>query len=430
MSFHQGAKAILTSELCTRTASAPIVEGRSNVQKKNYQGLYLVLALAVVQLLLSGCDADKPPPAALMEVPFITTATQNVNVPLDVIGETIGSTDVTIRARVDGFLDGMHFKEGTFVDKGTLLYTIDPQPLQAKLAQAQAVLAQARTSQVKTKADLDRIRPLAAMNAVSKLDLDAAVANYEAARSYVDAAQAQVRLAQIELGYTRIHAPERGLIGLSQAQVGDFVSQSHNGGMLNVISRTDPIAVRVSITEREYLGAARRLAEQQEAAGQLGGKDLAAANKRPLTLILADGSIYEQRGVPTKVDRNIDPTTGALTIEAEFPNPKGILRPGMFARIRFDADQLKDAILLPQRAVSELQSVHRVFVIKPDDTVEVRQVQVGQRLGSNWVIESGLKPGERVAVAGLLRMRPGMTVKPRQADASELPSVAEGGQNG
>ncbi|MCM2330406.1 MAG: efflux RND transporter periplasmic adaptor subunit [Pseudomonas sagittaria] len=386
------------------------------------------MTLALVQTLLGGCDSKEPPAAAVLEVPFVTVAARDVSIPLDLIGETIGSTDVTIRARVDGFLDGIHFKEGTFVDKGALLYTIDPQPFQAKVAQANALLAQARTSLVKTKSDLDRIRPLAAMNAVSKLDLDAAVANYEAARSYVDAAMAQVELARIELGYTRIHAPERGLIGLSEAEVGDFVSQRNNGGLLNVVSRTDPIAVRVSITERSYLNAARRLADQQQ--GRAANGAIPASQQRPLSLILADASLYEQRGVPTKVDRNIDPTTGALTIEAEFPNPQGLLRPGMFARIRFDADEIKGAILLPQRAVSELQSVHRVFVIKADDTVEVRQVQVGQRLGSDWVVESGLKAGERVAVASLLRLRPGMTVKPRPADASELPPVAEGGKNG
>ena len=390
----------------------------------NRQLPYLGSAFAVLLGVLSGCEGEKAPPAAVLDIPFVTVAAQDVSIPIDVIGETIGSTDVTIRARVEGFLDGIHFKEGSFIDKGALLYTIDPQPFQAKVAEAQAMLAQARTSLVKTKSDLDRIRPLAAMNAVSKLDLDAAVANYEAAKSYVEAAKAQVELAQIALGYTRIHAPEHGLIGLSEAEVGDFVSQSNNGGLLNVISRTDPIAVRVSITERGYLEAARRLADQQQ-------RGLPVEQyRRPLTLILADGSLYDQRGVPTKVDRNIDPTTGALTIEAEFPNPQGLLRPGMFARIRFDADEIKGAILLPQRAVSELQSVHRVFVIKPDDTVEVRQVRVGQRLGSDWLIESGLQPGERVAVAGLLRLRPGMAVKPRQADAGELPPVAEGGKNG
>lgn len=386
------------------------------------------MAFAILQMVLSGCEPKQPPPPAMLEIPFVTVDAQDVSIPLDVIGETIGSTDVTIRARVDGFLDGIHFKEGTFVDQGALLYSIDPQPFQAKVAQAQAMLAQAQTSLVKARSDLSRIRPLAEINAVSKLDLDAAVANHDAAKSYVEAAKAQVELAQIEFGYTKIHAPERGLIGLSEAEVGDFVSQRNNGGLLNVISRTDPIAVRVSITERGYLNAARRLADQQQARSANG--DIASVNQLPLSLILADGTTYEERGVPTKVDRNIDPTTGALTIEAEFPNPRGLLRPGMFARVRFDADQIKGAILLPQRAVSELQSVHRVFVIKPDDTVEVRQVQVGQRLGSNWVIESGLQAGERVAVAGLLRLRPEMTVKPRPADASELPPVAEGGKNG
>jgi membrane fusion protein (multidrug efflux system) len=397
------------------------------VAENNHQRLFPGLTFALVLLLLGGCGREEPPAAAVLEIPFVTVAARDVSIPLDVIGETIGSTDVTIRARVDGFLDGMHFKEGTFVDKGALLYTIDPQPFQAKVAQADALLAQARTSLVKTRSDLDRIRPLAEMNAVSQLDLDAAVASYEAAKSYVEAASAQVRLAQLELGYTRIHAPERGLIGLSEAEVGDFVSQRNNGGLLNVISRTDPIAVRVSITERGYLEAARRLADQQ---GSQPGNGGIRGRERPLSLILADGSLYEHRGVPTKVDRNIDPTTGALTIEAEFPNPQFLLRPGMFARIRFDAAELKGAILLPQRAVSELQSVHRVFVIRPDDTVEVRQVQVGQRLGSDWVIQSGLQAGERVAVAGLLRLRPGMSVKPRPAEAGELPPVAAGGKHG
>lgn len=400
------------------------------MNKKKNQGLLLSFTFVILQLLLSGCQREEAPSAALLEIPFVTVVARDVSIPLDVVGETIGSTDVTIRARVDGFLDAIHFQEGTFVDKGALLYTIAPQPFQAKLAQAKAVLAQARTGLAKTRSDLNRIRPLADIHAVSEQDLDAAVANYEAAQSYVDAAKAQVELAEIELDYTKIHSPVRGLIGLSEAEVGDFVSQRNDGGLLNVISRTDPIAVRVSITERGYLTAVRQLAEQHQGV-RPGDGGIDRTNRRSLTLLLADGSIYEHRGVPTKIDRSIDPMTGSLSIEAEFPNSEELLRPGMFARIRFDAASIAGAILLPQRAVSELQSAYRVFVIKPDDTIEVRQVQVGQRLGSDWIIASGLEPGERVAVEGLLRLRAGMTVNPRPADANDLPPSAEkGGEHG
>jgi membrane fusion protein (multidrug efflux system) len=365
---------------------------------------------------MSGCaeETTAPPP---LEIPYIVTTAQDVAIPLDVVGETMGSTDVTIRARVDGFLDGLHFQEGEFVDQGQLLYTIDPQPFEAKLAQAMASMAQANTSLTKTRSDLNRIRPLAEMRAVSEQDLDSAVASYEAAQAYVEAATAQVDLAKLELSYTRIHAPVRGLIGLTDAQVGDFISQQTDGGKLNVVSTTDPIAVRVAITEEIYLRTAQRLAANRQ-------QTLRQADEveRNLTLLLADASVYEYKGYATKVDRNIDSTTGTLTIEAEFPNPQDILRPGMFARIRFDAEELKGAILVPQRAVNELQSAYRMFVIKDDNTVAVRQVQVGPRLGSNWIIEGGVEAGERVAVEGLLRLREGMTVAPREATPDDLPA--------
>jgi len=216
------------------------------------------------------------------------------------------------------------------------------------------------------------------------------------------------------------------LIGLSDAEVGDFINQQTNGGLLNIVSRTDPIGVRAAIAERAYLVAARRIVEQDSQAGL-------SREERPdnrssevlLTLTLADGTIYEHTGHTTKIDRNIDATTGSLTIEAEFPNPDELLRPGMFARIRFDAAELKDAIEVPQRAVNELQSAYRIFVILPDNTIEVRQVEVGPRMGSNWIIETGLNPGDRIAVEGLLRLRGGMTVNPIPAGANDLPPVAD-----
>jgi len=384
-----------------------------------------LISLVIAALLSAGCSQEIPAPQVL-DIPFVVVETKDITIPLDIVGETIGSTDVTIRSRVDGFLDGIHFLEGSFVEEGQLLYTIDPQPLEAKLAQAQASYAQAQTGLAKTSADLERIRPLAEMKAVSAQDLDSAVANYEAAQSFVDAATAQVELANLELGYTKIKAPVSGLIGLSDAEVGDFINQQTNGGLLNIVSRTDPIGVRAAIAERAYLVAARRIVEQDSQAGL-------SREERPdnrssevlLTLTLADGTIYEHTGHTTKIDRNIDATTGSLTIEAEFPNPDELLRPGMFARIRFDAAELKDAIEVPQRAVNELQSAYRIFVILPDNTIEVRQVEVGPRMGSNWIIETGLNPGDRIAVEGLLRLRGGMTVNPIPAGANDLPPVAD-----
>jgi len=375
------------------------------------------LLIASAAIALAGCaeEVTAPPP---LDIPFIVIEAKDVKIPLDVVGETMGSTDVTIRARVDGFLDGIHFTEGTFVDKGDLLYTLDPQPFEAKLAQAQASMAQANTALAKTKSDLDRIRPLAEMKAVSAQDLDSAVASYDAARAYVDAASAQVELANLELSYTQIRSPVDGLIGLTDAEVGDYVSQQNNGGMLNVVSNTNPTAVRVAITEDIYLRAALQLAKSQQGRGRAGER-----GEQNLTLLLADGSTYDHLGYTTKVDRTINTSTGTLTIEAEFPNPNDVLRPGMFARIRFDAQELKDAILVPQRAVNELQSAYRMFVINDDDTVSVRQVQVGPRLGSNWIIESGVEPGERVAVEGLQRLREGMIVAPRKAQADDLPAT-------
>ena len=230
------------------------------LQNKNSMSRWgWTLSLVIV---LGACDNEAPPPPPL-EIPFVVVESRNVSIPIDIVGEIRGSRDVTIRARVEGFLDGIHFDEGTFVDEGDLLYTIDAQPFEAKLAQANALLAEARTGLAKAQSDLGRIRPLAEMKAVSEQDLDAAVAAFGAAESYVQAANAQVDLAKIELGYARIRSPVHGLIGLSEAEVGDFVSLQTQGGLLNVVSRTDPIAVRAAITERAYLTAARRLAESQ-----------------------------------------------------------------------------------------------------------------------------------------------------------------------
>ena len=199
-------------------------------------------------LLLSGCGDTGQPAAPTLDIPVVEVQRRDVAIPLEIVGETIGSVDVTIRARVDGFLDAIHFEEGRFVAERDLLYSIDPRPFETKVMESKGGLAEANTALAKTRSDLDRIRPLAEMNAVSAQDLDAAVAQFEAAQSSVQIAEARVELAEIELGYTQVYAPVGGLIGLTKAEVGDFVGQSATGGVLNIISRTDPIGVPLQVT--------------------------------------------------------------------------------------------------------------------------------------------------------------------------------------
>jgi membrane fusion protein (multidrug efflux system) len=322
------------------------------------------------------------------------------------VGTTRGSVDIPIRARVEGFLESMDFQEGREVGKDSLLYTIDPRPFEAKVVEAKGYLAEARTMLVKAKSDLARIKPLAEMKAVSQQDLDSAVAEYEAAKGSVQASEAQLDQANIELSYTRIHSPIDGHIGISAAKVGEFVGKEPNPVVLNYVSQSDPIRVRFSINEREYLKWARRFAEFREET------EAKLEEREGLELILADGTVHKYRGQVIAYDAAIDPTTGTFTLEADFPNPGNIVLAGQFARVRGIVETRRDALLVPQRAVSELQGNYRVFVIKPDNTVALRDVEPGPRIGNQWLIDKGLNPGERVAVEGILRLKDGMTVNP------------------
>ncbi len=243
------------------------------------------------------------------------------------VGSTLGTQDVPIRARVEGFLETLDFQEGRFVNKGQLLYTIDPQTFQAKLVSAQSQLAGAKTQRAKAKSDLARIRPLAEMKAVSAQGLDSAVAQFEAAEAGVQAAEAAVDLARIELSYTRIHAPISGLIGLSNAKPGEFVGREPNPVVLNTLSDIDPIRVRFSISEREYLMLARTYFNEGK------NKDSMREGRSQLQLILADGSRFGHPGKVAGAAQSIDPGTGTYTLEALFPNPENLLLPGQFARV-------------------------------------------------------------------------------------------------
>lgn len=376
------------------------------------------IALAVVlggYYLFTKFGANEPIIASAPPVTVSAVVKENVPIYMELVGQTIGSVDIAIRARVEGTLEGMHFQEGNPVTKDQPLYTIDPRPFEAKVVEAESKVAEATTLLAKADSDLKRVEPLARMNAVSKRDLDAAVAQEGAAAAARDAANAALDFAKLELGYSKIAAPIDGIIGISKAKVGDFVGKPPNPVVLNVVSQTDPIHVRVSITEKDYLRLARRVLSDRGADDM----DEVQANpekKKPLTLILADGSVHPQQGIMKVINSQVDPTTGTLTMEAAFPNPQKLLRPGQFARIKAPIEERKDALLVPQRAVQELQGTYSVMVLEEGNKVGMRQVKPGPKTDKMWVIDEGLTLDDIVIVEGQQKVRPGMVVSPVKKD--------------
>jgi len=349
--------------------------------------------------------APAPPPP---EVSVIETKAQDVPLFQEFVGQTTGLKDIAIRARLEGFLEGVHFKEGSTVEKGALLYTLESQPFEEKVAARMSQVAEVKTMLAKTKGDLGRIKPLAEINAVSKSDLDAAVAAYEATLSSLDAANATLRSAKIELSYTKIHSPINGIIGRTKAKVGDFVGKDPNPVILNTVSQLDTILVNFFITETQYLLIAPHLAEAEAR----DAKDI----EENFELILVNGSVYEYKGKADFIDREVDTTTGAMLVQASFPNPKKMLRPGQFAKVKIKVQDVEDAIMIPQRCVMEIQGLYNVFVVDAGNKVETREIKVGSKVGSLWLITEGLKPGEMVVFEGLQKVKDGITVNPTTAD--------------
>ena len=373
----------------------------------------VALAILALTTILSACGRPEPPVMPPMEVAVIEVQPREIPIYFDMIGQTRGSVDIPIRARVDGVLEEIHFLEGRPVEKGQLLYVIDPAPYQSQVVEAQGRLAEAQTQLAKATSDLERIRPLAEIDAVSQQDLDGAVAQYEAARASKQSAEAQVEQAEIQLGYTRIRSPIDGLIGITEAKVGEYVGRDPNPVVLNFVSQIDPIRVRFSINEREYLKFRRQFAES------IREKDVDKPDRPTLQLILADGSIHDHPGGIVTSDAAIDPTTGTLTLEADFPNPDRIVLAGQFARVRGVAEERTGALVVPQRAVMEIQGLYQLAVVGDDGMVEIRQVEMGPRVDDEWIVNSGLQTGERVALEGLQRLRPGAKVVAKPAPAPE-----------
>ena len=365
----------------------------------------LCILLFILLVLLFSCSKEEQPVLTPSDIPVYQTKEQEVPIYREYVGQVFGFKDIAIRARIEGYLEGIHFKEGSRIEKGILLYTLESRQFEANVAAKMSMVAEAQTMLVKARSDLNRYKPLAEEKAVSESDLDAAVAQYEASIASVEAARANLKVAEIQLGYTKIYSPVSGIIGKTKAKVGDFVGREPNPVILNTVSRIDTVLVEFFITETEYLRFVRHFLSQNDPAD-------GTARQAELELILADGSVYEHKGKINFADRNIDPTTGSMLIQASFPNPDEMLRPGQFARVKVRVKVIKGGILIPQRCVTELQGLYSVFVVDNSNKVEKRDVKTGPKIKQFWLIAKGLKPGEKVVYEGLQKIKDGVIVNP------------------
>ncbi|MEY3894704.1 MAG: Efflux pump periplasmic linker BepF [Verrucomicrobiota bacterium] len=376
-----------------------------------------IRAALMVSLCLCACKKPEVamPPPPVVEVMEIVTS--EVRLSSTLIGQLDSPQNVEVRARVEGFVDKMPFKEGLEVKQGEILFELDQKPFLEKLAAATGALGEAKAALNKYQKDVDRLTPLAERKAIPQQDLDNALASVDVGEAGVITAQARVESAQIDLGYCEVKAPITGLIGATQVSIGELVGKGEPT-LLATISTLDPIWFYCNVSEVEYIKAEEKSREL--------GRDIASL---PLTLILADGVEHPDQGRFVFIDRAVDVKTGTLRIRAEFPNRKKLLRPGMFARVRVDLGTRKDSIAVPQRAIVELQGKNFLWVVTPENTASQRPVKVGELLDSNVVILDGLKPGERIIVEGLQKVREGAPVTPmtaaQMAAANPAPAAKE-----
>ena len=423
---------------------------KTNLKSKLRIGGAIGCLLLVAMFITLGRSKGKvtAPPEAPTEVEVVTVEQKDVPIYSEWIGTLDGTVNADIKSQVTGYLLTKNYTEGSFVKKGQLLFEIDPRPFQAtvdqangelakaqgqlgqaeaQLQQSQASLAQAEANQARTQLDADRYTQLIQANVVSRQEYDnavqvnrASIANVnaakagvttaravvESARSQIKAAEAAVRTAELNLGFTSIVAPIDGIVGVATVQVGNLVSpQNPNGPPLTTISSVDPIKVYFTLGEQEYLSYSKRTSIQSKwGAGDRGLE---------LELVLADGTTHPQKGRFFVADRQVDQKTGAIRIAGLFPNAGNTLRPGQYAKVRAVTSTRNGALLVPQRAVTELQGSYRVAVVGADDKVSIRTVKVGDRVGALWVIEEGLQPGERVVAEGTQKVRPDALVNPK-----------------
>ncbi len=366
--------------------------------------LFLVF---ITLTFITGCGKKEEVQQTLPEVKIITSVQKDVPVRQEWVGQTFGAEDIEVRSRVDGFITGIHFAEGTSVNKGTLLYTIDANELLQKVANAEGSLTAARTMLVQAESDVKRYTPLAEQGAVSQRTLEIAIATYEARKGDVESALASLNLAKINLGYASITAPISGVIGITNFKVGDYVSKLTTGP-LNTISNVDPIHVRFSISEQEYLSLVKKyMNDSKLPKSEVKDKE----ENSVLELILADGSVYGHTGKINVLQRQVDASTGTLMLEGSFPNPEKLLRPGQYAKVRTIVQILKGAVVIPQKCIFEIQGMMQAYVINAENKTELRTLKISSKIGQLAVIESGIKPNEKVISEGILKIKPGIPVK-------------------
>jgi RND family efflux transporter MFP subunit len=378
-------------------------------------GVFCLATLGAISV--AGCSNHAAAGSATPDVVVVPVEQKDVQIYVEHIGTLDGFVNADVRAQVTGYLQRQAYQEGAFVKAGQLLFQIDPRPFQAaldqakgQLAQAQANLLNAEAVQKRTQLDVDRYTPLAREQAASQQDLDnsvqnnlAAKANVETSKAAIETYEAAVETAQINLDFTRLIAPIDGIAGQAQLQVGALVTPA--SGVVTTVSTVNPIKVFFTVSEAEWLEWRQRYPSETSTQ--------AAAKALHLQLILADGSTYKYEGAFDFADRQVDVGTGSIRIAALFQNPDAILRPGGYARVRAVIRTEHDALVVPQRAVSELQGSYQVAVVDAQNKVSIRPVKVGDTSGSEWVIAEGLKPGERVISEGVQKVRPGMTVNPK-----------------
>ena len=370
----------------------------------------------IAAFVLDGCKKPPPPPPPAATVRVATLTTRPVEDVREFLATLDGSTNAEIRPQVSGYIEEVDYQEGSNVQKNDLLFTLDKRPFAAALKKAKGDLENAQANWAKARDDVRRYSPLVERHALSKQDLDNARRAEQVGAAQIEAMRGALRIASLNLEWAEVRSPIDGLAGIAQTRVGNLVNPNV---VLAVVSTLDPIRSSVNISEREYLRFAERINRANEPQ---------YANARTIQLILIDGRVYPYQVRRVIVNRQVDPTTGTLRIQALFPNPGNILRPGMFAKVRVSTGTQMDAVVVPERAVSELQGQHQVGVVGPDGRAQIRTVKLGQSIDHGYVVANGLAAGERVIVEGLQNVQPGAKVNvqemapPAQARTSSAPS--------